>query len=210
MSWFINKGTVFVSSVKNLPWMYFAGQILKSLSSSSQASSLHWFINKVRIDSRSFFREKEHFIYICRTHNGSHLLGISGDSSRAGGNGMELWQGRGSWGSGKGAAPEGSGHGPTLLEFRECMDTALTKRVALGSPVWWLTTLCIAGWLKTNDNCCPFQSRPFQPRPFYDMTPWKGLDSGWSCVKPGLDLAILVGLLQFRIFHDFMIPWKVV
>ena len=109
MSWFINKGTVFVSSVKNLPWMYFAGQILKSPSSSSQASSLHWFINKLRIDSRSFFREKEHFIYICRTHNGSHLLGISGDSSRAGGNGMELWQGRGSWGSGKGAAPEGSG-----------------------------------------------------------------------------------------------------
>ena len=89
------------------------------------------------------------------------------DSDTARGNGMELWQGRGSWGSGKGAAPEGSGHGPTLLEFRECMDTALTKRVALGSPVWWLTTLCIAGWLKPKDNCCPFQSRPFQPRPFY-------------------------------------------
>ena len=127
MSWFINKGTVFVSSVKNLPWMYFAGQILKSPSSSSQASSLHWFINKLRIDSRSFFREKEHFIYICRTHNGSHLLGISGDSSRAGGNGMELWQGRGSWGSGKGAAPEGSGHGGRAWSSRSVWTLLLDR-----------------------------------------------------------------------------------
>ena len=32
-------------------------------------------------------------------------------SDRARGNGMELCQGRGSWGSGKGSAPEGGGHG---------------------------------------------------------------------------------------------------
>ena len=36
---------------------------------------------------------------------------LSGDSNRAWGNGMELCQGRGSWGLGKGSAPEGSGHG---------------------------------------------------------------------------------------------------
>jgi len=35
--------------------------------------------------------------------------------------------------------------------------------VALGSLVWWLTTLHIAGGLKLNDHC-----GPFQPRPFYD------------------------------------------
>ena len=33
------------------------------------------------------------------------------DSDRARGNGMELCQGRGSWGPGKGSAPEGGGHG---------------------------------------------------------------------------------------------------
>ena len=33
------------------------------------------------------------------------------DSHRARGKGMELCQGRGSWGSGKGAAPGGGGHG---------------------------------------------------------------------------------------------------
>ena len=33
------------------------------------------------------------------------------DSNRAQGNGMELCQGRGSWGSGKGSAPEGDGDG---------------------------------------------------------------------------------------------------
>jgi len=33
------------------------------------------------------------------------------DSDRARGNGMELCQGRGSWGSGKGSVPEGDGRG---------------------------------------------------------------------------------------------------
>ena len=35
--------------------------------------------------------------------------------------------------------------------------------VALGSLVWWLATLHIAGGLKLYDHC-----GPFQPRPFYD------------------------------------------
>ena len=35
--------------------------------------------------------------------------------------------------------------------------------VALGSLVWWLATLHIAGVLKLDDHC-----GPFQPRPFYD------------------------------------------
>jgi len=35
--------------------------------------------------------------------------------------------------------------------------------VALGSLVWWLATLHIAGGLKFDDHC-----GPFQPRPFYD------------------------------------------
>ena len=37
--------------------------------------------------------------------------------------------------------------------------------VALGSLVWWLATLHIAGGLKLNDHC-----GPFQPRPFYDLS----------------------------------------
>ena len=35
--------------------------------------------------------------------------------------------------------------------------------VALGNLVWWLATLHIAGGLKLNDHC-----GPFQPKPFYD------------------------------------------
>ena len=35
--------------------------------------------------------------------------------------------------------------------------------VTLGSLVWWLVTLHIAGVLNLNDHC-----GPFQPRPFYD------------------------------------------
>ena len=36
--------------------------------------------------------------------------------------------------------------------------------VALGSLVWWLATLHIAGGLKLDGHC-----DPFQPRPFYDF-----------------------------------------
>ena len=46
---------------------------------------------------------------------------------------------------------------PSLETFKARLD------VALGSLVWWLVTLHIAGRLKLDDRCCPFQ-----PRPFYD------------------------------------------
>ena len=56
---------------------------------------------------------------------------------------MELCQGRGSWGSGSGSAPGGSGHGtacpgqPWVLEFKECLHTAIRLWVwILGSPSW--------------------------------------------------------------------------
>ena len=45
---------------------------------------------------------------------------------------------------------------PSLEAFKARLD------VALGSLVWWLVTLHIAG-LKLDDHC-----GPFQPRPFYD------------------------------------------
>ena len=46
---------------------------------------------------------------------------------------------------------------PSLEAFKARLD------VALGSLVWWLVTLHIAGGLKLDDHC-----DPFQPRPFYD------------------------------------------
>ena len=46
---------------------------------------------------------------------------------------MEMCQGRGSWGLGKGLdmeqAAQGSGHGPELLEFTERLDNAPRCRV---------------------------------------------------------------------------------
>ena len=48
---------------------------------------------------------------------------------------------------------------PSLEAFKARLD------VALGSLVWWLATLRIAGGLKLHDHC-----GPFQPRPFYDST----------------------------------------
>ena len=68
------------------------------------------------------------------------------DSDRARGNGMELCQGRGSWGSGKGGCTRGwwawnamhraAGTAP-VLEIQECLDTALRRRVwILGGAVW--------------------------------------------------------------------------
>ena len=44
---------------------------------------------------------------------------------------------------------------PSLEAFGARLD------VALGSPVWWLATLHIAGGLKLDDHCGPFQLRPF-------------------------------------------------
>ena len=46
---------------------------------------------------------------------------------------------------------------PSLEAFNARLD------VALGSLVWWLATLHIAGGLKLDDHYSPFQ-----PRPFYD------------------------------------------
>ena len=53
--------------------------------------------------------------------------------------------------------PEEVVDAPSLEAFRAKMD------VALGSLVWWLATLHIAGGLKLSDHC-----GPFQPRPSYD------------------------------------------
>ena len=44
---------------------------------------------------------------------------------------------------------------PSLEAFKARLD------VALGSLVWWLATLHIAGGLKLSDHCGPFQPRPF-------------------------------------------------
>ena len=46
---------------------------------------------------------------------------------------------------------------PSLEAFKARLD------VALGSLVWWLAALHIAGGVKLDDHC-----GPFQPRPFYD------------------------------------------
>ena len=46
---------------------------------------------------------------------------------------------------------------PSMEMFETRLD------VALGSLVCWLATLHIAGGLKPDDHC-----GPFQPRPFYD------------------------------------------
>ena len=46
---------------------------------------------------------------------------------------------------------------PSLDAFKARLD------VALGSLVWWLATLHIAGGLKLDDHC-----GPFQPKLFYD------------------------------------------
>ena len=46
---------------------------------------------------------------------------------------------------------------PSLQAFKARLD------VALGSLLWWLATLHIAGELKLDDH-----GGPFQPRPFYD------------------------------------------
>ena len=44
---------------------------------------------------------------------------------------------------------------PSLEAFKARLD------VALGSLVWWLATLHIAGELKLDNHCGPFQPRPF-------------------------------------------------
>ena len=63
---------------------------------------------------------------------------------------------------------------PSLEAFKARLD------VALGSLVWWLVTLHIAGGLKPDEHC-----GPFQPKPFYD--------SLTSCSSPGGALSTLAG-----------------
>jgi len=66
---------------------------------------------------------------------------------------------------------ENSGRGAEVLHFwsrlpKEAVDApsleAFKARldVALGSLVWWLVTLNIAGGLKLDDRCGPFQTQP--------------------------------------------------
>ena len=52
-----------------------------------------------------------------------------------------------------------AGDAPSLEAFKARLD------VALGSLVWWLVTMHIAGGLKLDYHC-----GPFQPRPFCDST----------------------------------------
>ena len=51
---------------------------------------------------------------------------------------------------------------PSLEAFKARLN------VAVGSLVWWLATLHIAGGLKLDDHCDHFQPRPFYD--FYDST----------------------------------------
>ena len=76
---------------------------------------------------------------------------------------------------------------PSLEAFKARLD------VVLSSLVWWLATLHIAGGLKLDDHC-----GPFQPRPLYDSmlsskgykdktpVPWR-VDCivAWSCRSTG-------------------------
>jgi len=60
---------------------------------------------------------------------------------------------------------------PSLEAFKARLD------VALGSLVWWLVSLHIAGGLKLDDHCSPFQ-----PRPFYDPMIIQGPQKRRNCL----------------------------
>jgi len=97
------------------------------------------------------------------------------EGDRKGGNGFKLRQGRfkldirrqfftqrvvSHWNS----LPKNVVDAPSLEAFKARLD------VALGSLVCWLVTLHMAGGLKLDDHC-----GPFQPRPFYDSVLWRRL-----------------------------------
>ena len=69
---------------------------------------------------------------------------------------------------------------PSLEAFKARLD------VALGSLVWWLVTLHIAGGLKLDDHC-----GPFQPRPFYDS----------MILRNRTTLPLYLNVLHIRIFY---------
>jgi len=81
---------------------------------------------------------------------------------------------------------------PSLEAFKARLD------VALGSLVWWLATLHIAGGVKPDDHC-----GPFQPRPFYDsmiLSVQFGLRSGRPVLyyfKIGLRIQIVLVNILF-------------
>ena len=95
-----------------------------------------------------------------------HFMRVYSDRTR--GNGLKLRQGRSRLDIRKkfftqrvvthwNRLPKEAVDAPSLEAFKARLD------VALGSLVWWLATLHIAGGLKLDDHC-----GPFQPRPFYD------------------------------------------
>ena len=69
---------------------------------------------------------------------------------------------------------------PSLEAFKARLD------VALGSLVWWLVTLHIAGVLKLDDHC-----RPFQPRPLCDFMIPSPLSPWVSLLAPSMKMALL-------------------
>ena len=88
------------------------------------------------------------------------------DSDRTKGNGLKLRQGRfrldirrnfftqrvvTHWNR----LPKEALDAPTLEAFKARLD------VALGSLVWWLATVHVAGEVKLGEHCGPFQHRPF-------------------------------------------------
>jgi len=106
------------------------------------------------------------FQYLKGVYKQEEWLLMRADSDRTRGNGFKLRQGRFSldirrkfftqrvvphWNK----LPQEAVDAPSLEAFKARLD------VALGSLVWWLATLHIAGGLKLDDHCGPFQPRPF-------------------------------------------------